>query len=379
MIYILIFSSIPYFLSLFLCDFSSPSAVGLVILSSMPMILPWRVLTKRSNQWIVYRNIFPNRLNWIISLGILSALINVGLCAYAGGFDITSRNIIQSVSEAGSYNAVKRYTEGTDPSNSILLMLTFNALIISSIYGKLLKVAQLVLCIGLQTTLTLAKWPLYIAVAIIAAGYISISPSCGFFIIASRANNKFQQATAISIFLAVVMTIAGFVVFAIFLRLDMKELELSAVMKNVNSYVLNQYCNYSYWYEKIYEPSASPIFSSFFPGPASLLGGERLQGVYEQTITMNDADSNIFTVNRGLIETFTLLGPLIISSFAAVIITYLRTRHMLKILVIILNMTLISCFLGINCSIFKDNSVWLSVLTASITLIKFPPLASNQR
>lgn len=379
MIYILIVSCVPYLLSLFLCEFSSLSAVAIIIFSLTPLILPWSVLRKTSNQWKVYRKTLPKCLNWLIRLGVLSALINIGLCASAGGFDITSANVFQSVSEAGSFNAVKRYLDGTEPSNSFLMMLTFNALILSSVYGKVLKSIALVICLGVYTILTLAKWPLYVAISIMASGYISTSPSCGFFIQVCRPKNKFQKAKAFFYVIIITIVITVVLSLAIFLRTDMQTFELSEIAENVKSYSLNQYCNYSYWYEKIYNPSAAPNFQSYFAGPVSLLGGVRIQGIYEQTITMNESDSNIFTVSRGLIEAFTLLGPLIFSSLAAILITFLRMRNMLKILVIILNMTLISCFLGINVSIFKDNSVWVSVITSAIILIRFPPLLSSTK
>ncbi len=295
----------------------------------------------------------PNKI--LINTLTLLGFLNLAVVAKSSGQSITDLTNIEGIIKIASSSTHLRYTEHGSSGNPILTTCTFYSLFLIGRSSSMITIVNR--GIGflpsiLYTIITTEKYPLFVGIAFYATGLFVYTPK------KAAIRRTLSHATAFIILgttigLTALITRSG---------------TATAGPEKLLHYILAPYPALGSWIDSK-EASADPKLGKFtFIGPLDAIGvTKRQSGVFEENVEIHGQDTNIMTAWKYLILDFSLLGPLIASTIAAMAFTISNRLKQKTISETILIGVIFSALLSLNATPFTHNSVALALIISQTT------------
>lgn len=248
----------------------------------------------------------------------------------------------------------KRYQDEGSSGNPVLL--SFSLLLVYRVGGasdrlRVWQQAGAFLPLLLYTALSTEKWPMFLS----GAFYIA-----GLFAAFNERQALRRMVTVVAMFLVTGTVVAGL---AMFLRgFDGDVLELPAQLLH---YVLSPFPAFGSWLLSRAPEQCCSGGTYTFIGLANQLGLVRREaGVFSENFSIYGGETNIYSAWRYLVQDFSIVGPVLINTGAAVLYLkclecrYFSAARALK------NLLVLSAVMSLNVTPFVHNSVALATMLA---------------
>ena len=288
-----------------------------------------------------------------------SALITAGMANLAWIALGLERSPLELLSPEGflltaAAATAKRYQDEGASGNPILLALSlFLVYRVGGASNRLRVWQQAVafLPLLLYTALSTEKWPMFLS----GAFYIA-----GLFAAFNERQALRRMATVVALFVFIGTVVAGV---AMFLRgFDGDVLELPAQLLH---YVLAPFPAFGSWLLSSASDQCCSGGTYTFIGLANPVGMVRREaGVFPENFSIYGQETNIYSAWRYLVQDFSIVGPVLINTGAALLYLKCLERSYFAAARALTNMLILSAVMSLNVTPFVHNSVALAATLA---------------
>ena len=300
----------------------------------------------------------PNIFMFIFVIFI--GVVNLGIIANHAGYDFKDIFTIEGIKNIATQSTLIRYI--IDPSahsgNPILLAFSLWLVYQTARVKENVSKFQILLAwlpIIFYTVLTTEKWPTFLSGVFYFAGIFSAS--------SFKESIKIIRQKSIYIVIILILMVVSLV-----LRGD--DESVFTLIHKMLHYVFSSYYGLGYWLVEKYHNIDLTLGILTFSGPLSYIADiKRDAGVYANSYYIYDMVSNIYTAFRYVIEDFSIIGPLVINIFLAILYKYSIKRNLIKLTLSIRILLIFIALLSLNVTPFVHNSVLLAIILSILSTL----------
>ncbi len=285
---------------------------------------------------------------------ILLGLFNLIVIAHSVNKGIGDLFSMQGITSIASDSTVRRYTEGGNSGNPLILSFSLLLLYIIGTVERFIPAWKKLLAflpIILYTVITTEKAVLFFG--------------CIFFLTGLFASNTDRVALGRALKYVVLFCLFGFFIIGVALVLRGFSAGISGGLEMVLNYLFAPYPAFGNWLYNNASVQCCTLGSLTFSGPLSAIGlTQRVSGVFVNNYVIYGLETNVYTGFRYLVQDFSIIGPFVFCLILSGFYSFTNFSGYRRLNQVIRTFTIFCALLSIACTPFVYNSILLSICMA---------------